>query len=172
MKKTAVKSLLVFVAVVGISLIAVGLLLVYSRPAHSLPSFNFLGGQKPEYHRKYNNQTQYRTTQDIYSFEVDFDDIFPDANKELLALGFVDKTRSESEQWHRDYLLLNGPNDRIRVRIYKRQKLSVYSTPKQSDYSSPDRYEFHVRDGWVSVTVSVDAAKWRYRLPRWLSWLL
>jgi hypothetical protein len=171
MKKSAVKSSLVFVIIVGIFLTMVGLLLHYSRPGPSMPSFSFLGGHKPAYHYINNSYTQYSTTQDIYSIEANFDDIFPEANKELLALGFVDKTSSGSGQWHRDYELRSGPYERIRVRIYKRQKLSVYSTPKSSDYSSPDRYEFHVRDGWISVTVSVDATKWQYRLPRWLSWL-
>jgi len=102
-------------------------------------------------------------TEDIYSFEADFDDVFPDANKELLALGFADKTRSGSEMWHRDYLLLNGSYERIWVSIHKRHKLGVYSTPKSSDYSSPDQYEFHYREGWVSVEVRVETVKWKIR---------
>lgn len=147
----------------------IALVLHYSRLGPSMPSFNFLGGRKPSYHTISNSQTQKRITQDIYSFEADFDDVFPDANKELLALGYKDKTNPVSELWHRNYLLLKGPYERIHVTIYKRQKLSVYSTPESSDYSSPDRYEFHIQDGWVSVEVRVEAVKWRFRLYSWLS---
>lgn len=169
MKKSAVKRFLAFVVIVGMVLTVIGLLLRYSRSEPSMPSFSFLNGRKPAYRSTNNSHYQYRIIQDIYSFEADFDDVFPDANKELLALGFVDKTGSGSEMWHRDYLLLNGPYERIRVRIYTKHKLSVYSTPESSDYSSPDRHEFHFRDGWVSVTVSVEAAKWGFRLDLWLS---
>jgi hypothetical protein len=168
MKKSAVKRYSAFAVLVGIILIVIGLLLHYSRPEPSMPSFSFLGGQKPAYHSINNSQTQYRTTQDIYSFEAEFNDVFPDANKELLALGFVDRTSSGSELWHRDYSLRRGPYELIRVRIYTKHKLSVYSTPKSSDYSSPDRHEFHLQDGWVSVTVSVEAVKWRIRFYSWL----
>jgi len=164
MKKSAVKSFLAFVVVVGIFLTMIGLVIHYSRQEPSMPSFSFLNGRKPAYHSINNSPTQQRTTQDIYSFEADFDDVFPDANKELLALGFVDKTRSGSELWHRDYFLMKGPYEWIRVRIYTRHKLSVYSTPKSSDYSSPDRHEFHLQDGWVSITVSVEVVKWKFRL--------
>lgn len=169
MKKSAAKRYLAFAAIVGIFLTVIGLLSHYSRPELSMPSFNFLNGRKPAYHSINNSQTQYKTTQDIYSFEANFNDVFPEANKELLALGFVDKTRSGSELWHRDYFLLKGPYERIRVRIYTKHKLSVYSTPESSDYLSPDRHEFHIRDGWVSVSVSVEAVKWRFRLYSWLS---
>lgn len=168
MKKSAVKRFLAFVFIVGIFLTVIGLLLRYSRPEPSMPSFSFLGGRKPAFHSINNNHTQYRIIQDIYSFEADFNDVFPNANSELLALGFVDTTYSG--QWHRDYELRSGlPYERIRVRIYNKQKLSVYSTPESSDYSSPDRHEFQNRDGWVSVSVSVDVAKWGFRLDLWLS---
>jgi len=169
MKKSTFKRSLVFVVIVGIFLTMIGLMLHYSRPGPSMPSFNFLNGRKPAYHCINNSQTQQQITQDIYSFEAEFNDVFPDANKELLALGFVDRTSSGSELWHRDYSLRRGPYERIRVRIYTKHKLSVYSTPKSSDYSSSDRYEFHSRDGWVSVTISVDVAKWRHRLDLWLN---
>ena len=167
MKKSAVKRSLAFVVIVGISLTMIGLMLHYSRTEPSMPSFSFLSGRKPTYHSTNNSHYQYSITQDIYSFEADFNDVFPNANSELLALGFVDTT--DTGQWHRDYELRSGlPYERIRVRIYKKHKLSVYSTPESSDYSSPDRYEFYTRDGWVSVTVSVDVAKWGFRLDLWL----
>jgi hypothetical protein len=168
MKKPAVKRFLAFVVIVGIVITVIGFLLRDSRPGLSMPSFSFLNGRKPAYHY-INSHLQSKITQDIYSFEANFDDVFPDANKELLALGFVDKTRSGSGLWHRDYFLMKGPYEHINVRIYTRQKLSVYSTPESSDYSSPDKHEFHIRDGWVSVTVSVEVVKWKFRLYDWLS---
>ena len=164
MKKSPVKSFLAFVIVVGIFLTMIGLIIHYSRQEPSMPSFSFLSGRKPAYHNINNSLTQRRIAQDIYSFEANFDDVFPGANKELLALGFVDKTSSGSELWNRDYFLVKGPYEHIRVRIYTRHKLSVYSTPKSSDYSSPDRHEFHLQDGWVSITVSVEVVKWKFRL--------
>jgi len=168
MKKSAVKSYLAFVVIVGIFLTVTGLMLHYSRPEPSMPSFSFLGGRKSAYHSTNNSRTQYRITQDIYSFEADFDDVFPKANSELLALGFVDTT--DSGLWHRDYEFRSGlPYERIRVRIYNKHKLLVFSTPESSDYSSTDRHEFHTIDGWVSVTVSVDVAKWQHRLSLWLN---
>lgn len=167
MKKSAVKKVLVFVAIVGIFLTVIGFLSQSSRSGPSMPSFNFLNDRKPAYRCKKNHLGN-KITQDIYSFEADFDDVFPDANKELLALDFVDKTRSESELWHRNYLLLKGPYEKIHLTIYKRQKLGVYSTPESSDYSSPDRYVFHVQDGWTSVMVSVEVVPWRIRFYSWL----
>jgi hypothetical protein len=172
MKKSAVRNSLVVVAIVAIFMTMIALVSHYSMPVSSMPSFNFLGDRKPAYHTMNNSQTQKRITQDIYSFEANFDDIFLDANKELLTLGFVDKTHSGSELWHRDYSFLNGPYEQIRVRIYTRHKLSVYSSPKSSDYSSPDRHEFHLRDGWISVTVSVEVVPWRIRFYSWLSRIL
>jgi hypothetical protein len=167
MKKTAVKRFLAFVVIVGIFLAVIGILSSYSRSEPSMPSFEFLNGRKPAYHCINNSQYQYSITQDIYSFEADSNDIFPKANSELLALGFVDMT--DTGQWHRDYELRTGlPYERIWVRIYKKHKLSVYSTPESSDYSSPDRYEFHTRDGWVSVEVRVAVAKWGLRIDLWL----
>lgn len=167
MKKSAVKSYLAFVVIVGIFLTVTGLMLHYSRPEPSMPSFSFLGGRKPAYHITNNSRTQYRITQDIYSFEADFDDVFPKANSELLALGFVDTT--DSGLWYRDYELRSGlPYERISVRIYKKHKLLVFSTPESSDYSSPDQYEFQNRDGWVSVEVRVAVAKWGFRIDLWL----
>jgi hypothetical protein len=163
MKKSAVKRFFVLVVIVGIFLTVIGLPLHYSRAGPLMPSFNFLNGRKPVAHIRDNGKMQYSMTQDIYSFEADFNNVFPNANKELLDLGFVDKTRSGSELWHRDYFLLKGPYEQIRVRIYTKHKLSVYSTPASSDYSSPDRHEFHMRDGWISVTVSVEAVKWKIR---------
>lgn len=167
MKKSAVKIYLVVVAIAGIFLIVIALVLHYSIPGLSMPSFSFLNGRKPAYHC-IKSQSGYKITQDIYSFEADFDEVFPEANKDLLALGFADKTHSGSEMWHRDYLLLNGPYERIRVRIYTKHKLSVYSTPESSDYSSPDRHEFHLRNGWVSVTVSIEVVPRRIRFYSWL----
>jgi len=169
MKKSPVKSFLAFVVVVGIFLTMIGLIIHYSRQEPSMPSFSFLSGRKPAYHTINNSLKQQRITQDIYSFEAEFDDVFPDANRELLALGFVDKTRTGSELWHRDYFLMKGPYEGIRVRIYTKHKLSVYSTPESSDYSSPDRHEFHIQDGWVSVTVSVKVVKWKFQLYDWIS---
>jgi len=163
MKKSAVKRFLVFVAIFGILMTVIGILSSYSKPASSMPSFNFLNGRKPAYHCINNSQYQYSITQDIYSFEADFDDVFPDANKELLALGFVDKTRPDPGDWTRHYWLRKGPYEQINLTIYRRQKLGIYSTPESSDYSSPDRYEFHVRDGWTSVMVSVEVVPWRIR---------
>jgi hypothetical protein len=168
MKKSPVKSFLLYVVVVGIFLTMIGLIIHYSRQEPSMPSFSFLNGRKLAYNSTNNSRTQYRTTQDIYSFEAEFDDVFPEANKELLALGFVDKTRSGSEMWHRDYFLVKGPYEQISVRIYTKQKLSVYSTPKSSDYSSPDRHEFHIEDGWVSVSVSVMVVPHRIRFYSWI----
>lgn len=162
MEKSAAKRFLVFVAIVGILMTVIGILSSYSRPEPSMLSFKFLNGRKPAY-RCINNHLGNKITQDIYSFEADFNDIFPKANSELLALDFADKTRPISEQWHRNYSLRKGPYERIHVTIYKRQKLGVYSTPESSDYSSPDRYEFHVRDGWTSVMVSVEVVPWRIR---------
>jgi hypothetical protein len=167
MKKSAVKISLVVFAVVGIFLTVIGLVLNYSMPGPSMPSFNFLGERKPVYQCKKSHLGN-NITEDIYSFEANFDDVFPDANKELLALCFADKTHSGSEMWHRDYLLLNGPYEKIRVRIYTKHKLSVYSTPESSDYSSPDRHEFHLRNGWVSVTVSIEVVPRRIRFYSWL----
>ena len=167
MKKSPVKSFLVYVVVVGIFLTMIGLILNYSRQKPSMPSFSFLNGRKPAAQIKDNDKQQYMTM-DIYSFEAEFDDVFPEVNKELLALGFVDKTPSESGLWNRDYFLVKGPYERIRVSIYTRHKLSVYSTPESSDYLSPEKHEFHIRDGWVSVSVSVEAVKWRFRLYDWI----
>ena len=127
-----------------------------------MPSFEFLKGRKPEYHCK-KNLLGKKVTEDIYSFEADFDNVFPDANKELLALGFVDKTRPDPGDWTRHYWLRKGPYEQIHLTIYRRQKLGIYSTPESSDYSSPDRYEFHIRDGWTSVMVSVEVVPWRIR---------
>jgi len=168
MKKSAVKSSLVFAAIAGIVLALIGLLLCYSKSGPSMPSFNFLKGRKPAY-RYIKSHLGNKIRQDIYSFEADFDDVFPDANKELLALSFADKTRSGSEMWHRDYSLRKGPYKQIRVRIYTKHKLGVYSTPASSDYSSPDQHEFHIRYGWVSVSVSVETVPWRIRFYSWLS---
>lgn len=168
MKKSAVIRFFVFVVITGIVLAAIGLLLHYSKPASSMPSFNFLNSRKPVYHCK-NTHLGKKITRDIYSFEADFDDVFPDANKELLALGFADKTRPDPGPWTHDYWLRKGLYEQINVRIHRRQKLGVYSTPKSSDYSSPDRYEFHIRDGWTSVTVSVEVVPWRVRFYLWLS---
>jgi len=164
MKKSAAKRFLVFVAIVGIFLTVIGILASYSIPEPSMPSFNFLNGRKPAYQYQKSHLGN-KITEDIYSFEADFDDVFSDANKELLALGFADKTRPGSEMWHRDYSLRKGPYpyERIRVRIYTRHKLSVYSTPESSDYSSPDRHEFHLQYGWTSVTISVEVVPWRIR---------
>jgi hypothetical protein len=168
MKKSAVKKNFAFVVIVGIVLTAIGILSIYSTPAPSIPSFNFLDGRKPAYRNTNNSQYQYSITQNIYSFEADFDDVFPDANKELLALGFVDTT--DSGLWHSDYEIRSGlPYERISVRIYKKHKLLVYLTPESSDYSSPDRYQFQNRDGWVSVEVRVAVAKWGLRLDLWLN---
>jgi len=167
MKKSAVKRFLGFVVIAGIVLTTIGLLLHYSRPGPSMPSFNFLDGRKPVYHCK-KSHLENKITQDIYSFEADFDDVFPGANKELLALGFTDKTRPGSEMSYRDYLLLNGPYRKIRVRMYTRHKLSVYSTPESSDYTSPDRYEFYLRDGWISVDVREEVVPRRIRFYSWL----
>jgi hypothetical protein len=167
MKKSAVKRFFVLVGIVGIFLTMIGLLSHCSRPRSSMPSFNFLDGRKPVYHCK-KSHLENNITEDIYSFEADFDDVFPDANTELLALGFADKSRSGSEMSYRDYLLLNGPYGKIRVRMYTRHKLSVYSTPESSDYTSPDRYEFYLRDGWVSVKVSVETVPRRIRFYSWL----
>jgi len=163
MKKSAAKRFLVFVAIVGIFLTVIGILSIYSTPAPSMPSFNFLKGRKLTYHKVNKSRTQYNTIQDFYSFEADFDDVFPDANKELLALGFVDKTRPDPGDWTRHYFLRKGPYKRIHLTIYRRQKLGIYSTPKSSDYSSPDRYEFHIQDAWTSVMVSVEVVPWRIR---------
>jgi hypothetical protein len=168
MKKSVVKSSLAFIVIVGVVLTVIVLLSRYSKPGPSMPSFSFLGDRKPAY-RCIKSHLGNDITQDFYSFEADFDDVFPDANKELLALGFVDKTRPISEQWHRNYLLLKGPYEKIRVTFYKRQKLGVYSTPDSSDYSSPDRHAFHVRDGWTSVMVSVEIVPWRIRFYSVLS---
>ena len=162
MKKSAVKRFLVLVGIVGIFLTVIGILSIYSASEPLIPSFNFLNSRKPAYRYK-KSRLGKNITEDIYSFEAYFDNIFPDANKELLAMGFADKTRSGSEQWHRDYSLRRGPYEWIRVRIYTKHKLSVYSTPESSDYSSPDRHEFHIQYGWVSVSVSVETVPWRIR---------
>jgi hypothetical protein len=167
MKKSAVRSSLVVVAIAGIFLSVIALVLLYSMPGPSMPSFNFLGDRKPAYQCKKSHLGN-NITEDIYSFEADFNDVFPDANKELLALGYKDKTSPALALWNRDYLLLKGPHKKISVRIHKRQKLGVYSTPESSDYSSPERYEFHIRDGWVSIEVRVEVVKWRIRLYAWL----
>ena len=167
MKKVAAKRFLVFVAIVGIFLTVIGILSIYSTPAPSMPSFNFLNGRKPAY-QSVKSHLGNNITEDIYSFEADFDDVFPEANKELLALGFVDKTRPDPGDWTRHYLLRKGPYEWIHLTIYRRQKLSVYSTPESSDYSSPDRYEFHTRDGWTSVMVSVEVVPRRIRFYSWL----
>jgi hypothetical protein len=115
-----------------------------------------------------NGKTQYSMTQDIYSFEADFNDVFPCANKELLALGYKDKTNPASALLDHNYLLLNGRYEQIWVTIYKKHKYSIYSTPESSDYSSPDRHVFHIRDGWVSVSISVMVVPWRIRFYSWL----
>ena len=167
MKKSAVKRFFVLVGIVGIFLTVIGLLSHYSRPESSMPTFKFLNGQKPAYHCKKNHLGN-NITEDIYSFEADFDDVFPDANKELLALGFGDETRPDPGEWTRSYFLWKGPYEKIHVRIHRRQKLGVYSTPESSDYSSPDRYEFHIRDGWVSVDVRVEVVPRRIRFYSWL----
>ena len=86
MKKSAVKNSLVVVVIIGIFLTAIGLLLHYSMPWPSMPSFNFLKGREPAYHCII-SQSGKKIIQDIYSFEADFDEVFPEANKELLALG-------------------------------------------------------------------------------------
>jgi hypothetical protein len=167
MRKSAVKTSLVVVAIVGIFLTGIGLFLHYSRPGPSMPSFNFLGDRKPAYQCKKSHLGN-KITEDIYSFEAEFDDVFPDANRELLALGYKDKTNPVLALWNRNYLLLNGPYEKISVRIYKRQKLGVYSTPESSDYSSPDQYVFHIRDGWTSVSVSVEVVPRRIWFYAWL----
>lgn len=168
MKKSAVKSSLVVVAIVGIFLTVIALVLHYSRPGPSMPSFRFINGRKPVAHIRDKGKTQYSMTRDIYSFRADFNDVFPDANKELLALGYKDKTNPTSAPWSHNYLLLNARYEQTWVTIYKKYKLSVYSNPESSDYSSPDQYVFHVRDGWVSVSISVMVVPWRIRFYSWL----
>ena len=167
MKKSAVKNSLVVVVIIGIFLTAIGLLLHYSMPWPSMPSFNFLKGREPAYHCII-SQSGKKIIQDIYSFEADFDEVFPEANKELLALGFADKTHPELGIWDHDYWLGKGPYEQINVRIYTKHKLSVYSTPESSDYSSPDRHEFHLQNGWISVTVSIEVVPRRIRFYSWL----
>jgi hypothetical protein len=172
MKKSAVKSYLALVVIAGIFLTVIALILHYSSLGPLMPSFNFLNGRKPVAHIRDNGKTQYSTqysmTRDIYSFEADFNDVFPCANKELLALGYKDRTNHVSAPWGRNYLLLNGRHEQIWVAVYKKYKLSVYSTPESSDYSSPDRHEFHLQNGWVSVTVSIEVIPRRIRFYSWL----
>jgi len=168
MKKSAVKRFLAFVVIVGMVLAVIGLLLRYSRPEPSMPSFSFLGDRKPAAHSKNNSQTLYRITKDIYSFEADFNEVCLNANTELLALGFVDTT--QPVLYCREYELRSGlPYELVSVRIWDNQKLLVYSTSESSDYSSPERHGFDHRDGWVSVEVTVEVAKWRFRLSMWLN---
>jgi hypothetical protein len=167
MKKSAVKSTFVVFAIVGIFLIVIALIIHYSMPGPSMPSFSFLNGRKPAYHC-IKSQLGNKIIQDIYSFEADFDEVFPEANKELLALGFADKTSSEPGVWDHNYWLRKGLYEQINVRIHKRQKLGVYSNPESSDYSSPDQYVFHVRDGWTSVTVSIQVVLRQIRFYSWL----
>ena len=131
-----------------------------------MPSFNFLGDRKPVAHIRDNGKTH--MTQDVYSFEADFNDVFPGINKELLALGYKDKTNPASALLDHNYLLLNGRYEQIWVTIYKKHKYSIYSTPESSDYSSPDRHVFHIRDGWVSVSILVMVVPLRIRFYSWL----
>lgn len=167
MKKSAVKRSLAFVVIVGIFLTVIGLLLRNSRSGPSMPSFSFLSGRKPAFHSKNNSQTMYRITNDIYSFEADFNNVCLNANAELLALGFVDTT--QPILYCREYVFRGKlPYELVHVRISDNQKLTVYSTPESSKYSSPERHAFHYRDGWVSVEVTVEVAKWRFRLSMWL----
>ena len=143
-KRIATKVVLAVVLIVIAALTLVALYLLLPRP---MPTFNFLGGQRPLNHVK---NESYRI--DLYSFQVNIDSINKQANAELASLGYTERNTDVYNSFYklREWEL---PDKSVCVRIYDKQRIKVFTDPHTSQYSSPDRYSGFYEDGWVTVEV-------------------
>ena len=162
MKRRVVKISLAICVVVGILLV---LLAVLTGDWGPEMSFGFLDGRALTARIEQDpGRSAYRTTREVYSFEGDFNEVLAKVDAELLALGFkVDPSIARGAFFLRhEYQLANSTSARaVVVRLRDGAELKVYSTPKSSKYSSPDRYEYHQKNGWVSIEIA------RRRLRSW-----
>ena len=162
MKRPVIKISLAIFVVVGILL---GLLVVLTRDWGPETSFGFLDGRALTARIEQDpGRSAYRTTREVYSFEADFNEVFAKVDAELSALGFkVDPSVVRGAFFLRhEYKLANATSAKaVVVSLRDGAELKVYSTPKSSKYSSPDRYEYHQKNGWVSIEID------RRRLRSW-----
>ena len=132
------------VALLITALILVALFLFLLRP---MPTYNFLGGQRPLHHVK---DKSYRI--DFYSFRAGIDSINKEAKAELASLGYTERNTNFSNSFYklREWEL---PDHSVLVTIKDNRRVKVFKDPQTSQYSSPDRYWDYPEDGWVTVEV-------------------
>ncbi len=101
----------------------------------------------------------YRTTQEVYSFAADFNDLCAEADGELSAMGLRVAPFTGQSISKREYRLGNhvSANGWATVHIYEDIDLRVYSSSGSSEFE----FDWCPRKGWVSVLV------FRRRLRSW-----
>jgi hypothetical protein len=161
-KRRVIKISLAIFVVVGILL---GLLAALTRDTGPEMSFGFLDGRAMTARIEQNpGRSAYRTTREVYSFQADFNEVLAKVDAELSALGFkIDPFGVRGAFFlRRQYQLANATSARaVVVSLRDGAELKVYATPKSSKYSSPDRYEYHQKNGCVSIEIA------RRRLRSW-----
>ena len=155
MKRRLIKVSLVILVVVGIVLSLLVAMVCDSGPEIS---FGFLDGRTLTARIKEDPGTsRYRITQEVYSFEADFEDFLAEANAELSALGFIAVRGVGGRRVTPRRYSLPGTGSAGPIGVYFRdsQKLKARTPAKLPDYYSHiERFQFVSADGWVSVEVT------------------
>lgn len=151
-------------AVILIIVIVLTLVTIFSLHSNSMPTFNFLSGQKPIHHVKNKSDRI-----DFYSFKADVNSIHMKAKAELTSLGYTDVIHAGQEKFFFKQWQWVLPDRSVRVRIIDKQRIKVFSDPETSQYSSPDRYSGFYEDGWITVEVRQRRRNfwwWYYKIIR------
>jgi hypothetical protein len=139
--------------------------LLLQSTGESVPEFEFLKDKGSFIKIDLSDQSMTKEIRFVYSFEADYNDIVADANLELSALGYKGNFSQPKEAFYRSctyFLRGEKPGASISVEFIDKNELIAYETPKNSEYPSPDRYEYHIRDGWVSVQITLKSKKNRF----------
>ena len=135
----------IFVAVAFILIAALTLVALFSLLPRPVPTYNFLGAQRPLHHVK---DKSYRI--DFYSFRADVNNIHTKISTELTSLGYANKNPAGHKEYLHHWEL---PDHSVLVTIKDNRRVKVFKDPRTSQYSSPDRYWDYHEDGWITIEV-------------------
>ena len=107
---------------------------------------------------RYEYNSSYNATRNIFSFMGNFNDIYSAAGNELRSLGYIEQKYSGKEKyWTRSFRLsANPPKGFTNVLIHEEQMLNPRSTPELVLYK--------FRGGWISVEIIQAKRKSRWQL--------
>ena len=133
------------VLAIAILITALTLVALFSLLPRLMPTYNFLGGQRPLNHFEDN---RYRI--DVYSFQANISSFHKKVKAELTSLGYTERIPAEQEimslntHLERQWEL---PDRSVIITFRDNWRLQVVPG------SSPNRYWDYAEDGWITVKV-------------------